>query len=260
MRVGRKINEGKTKIVYEDPDIKGTVFLYFKDSITAGDGAKKDEINEKGLIHWRTNKNIFELLTFKEGVPTHYIRSPEEGYAEVLRLDKKYDLEIVGRRVATGSYLVRHPDAREGDCFNPIVAEFFYKDDELNDPKLDDSHIAVLKNKNPVFSESEKLLKKTFCILEDAFAKQKHQLIDIKIEVGEIGGKIVVTDEITADSLRLWPYAVENPDFSKKNVLDQLDKSGMKDKQLFREGKSKEIIKRGFEQIAEMTDSFKYIR
>lgn len=257
MFVGQKINEGKTKIVYEDPDNKGTVFLYFKDSITARDGAKKDEIKGKGLIHWRTNKNIFELLTFKEGVPTHYVRSPEERYAEVLRLDKKYALEVVGRRVATGSYLARHPEAREGDFFNPIVLEFFYKDDELNDPKLDDSHIAILKNKNPVFSESEKLLKKAFDVLENAFAKQKHQLVDIKIEVGEVNGKIVVTDEITADSLRLWPYAVKNPDFSKKNVLDQLDKSGMKDKQLFRESKSNEIVKRGFEQIAEMTDSFR---
>ena len=106
---------------------------------------------------------------------------------------------------------------------------------------------------------------KIFLLLEEAFARENHQYIDQKIEVGIIfngqrydsqQSQIVLVDEITAGSMRVWPYAKANPDLSQPNVLSELDKSGMKDKQLYREGKSLDQVKKGFEQIMEMTARF----
>ena len=97
----KKIAEGKTKIIYENPDDPKTVFMVFKDDITAGDGVKHDVLAGKARLDWQTNKDIFELLN-RRGVETHYIDSPEEKVSLVRKLDQKIDLEVVTRRVAAG--------------------------------------------------------------------------------------------------------------------------------------------------------------
>ena len=100
----KTIIEGKTKIIYENPDDPKTVFMFFKDDITAGDGIKHDVIQGKALIDWQTNKDIFEYLNSK-GINTHYVESPEEKVSIVKKLDFKINLEVVSRRIAAGSVL-----------------------------------------------------------------------------------------------------------------------------------------------------------
>ena len=110
-----RVAEGKTKIVYENPEDERTVYLYFKDDITADDGLKHDVIRGKAIVDWQVNRDCFEYLN-RLGVRTHYISSPRERVILVKKLDRKIDLEVVSRRVATGS-IVRWRGDEEGTRF-----------------------------------------------------------------------------------------------------------------------------------------------
>ena len=92
----KKIAEGKTKIIYENPDDPKTAFMVFKDDITAGDGVKHDVISGKALVDWKTNRDIFEFLN-RKGIRTHYISSLQEKVSLVKKLDRKINLEVVSR-------------------------------------------------------------------------------------------------------------------------------------------------------------------
>lgn len=266
MKLGAKLKEGKTKIIYENPDDPAVEIMFFKDSITAGDGAKRDSIAGKGAIDWQTHVNIMEFLQKRGFHEMAYHSAPETGYCLIKRVDKILPLEVVARRVATGSVLSL--GFAEGQKFDPLFHQIFYKDDFLHDPLLDEAFLRIVEKKYgfPVFNEAKALSEKVFLLLEEAFAKEGHQYIDHKIEVGLVfndaeydsqRSRVVLIDEITAGSMRVWPHAQSNPDLSQPNILSELDKSGMKDKQLYREGKPIEQVVRGFEQIMEMTAKFR---
>jgi len=138
----KKIAQGKTKIIYENPKDTKTVYMYFKDDITAGDGLKHDIIEGKALIDWQINRDIFEFLNRME-VRTHYIASPEERATLAKKLDRKINLEVVTRRIAAGS-IVKWGNVAEGTKYDPVITQFHYKDDPLHDPMLDDTYIAYL--------------------------------------------------------------------------------------------------------------------
>jgi len=255
-----KIIEGKTKVIYANPDDPKTVFMVFKDDITAGDGAKHDVIAGKAAVDWLTNKNIYEYLN-RMGVCTHYVESPEDKVSIVKKLDFKINLEVVSRRVAAGSIL-KWGGVEEGSYYNPVITQFHYKDDPLHDPMLDESYVEYIiraKGGGEVFADMRKLNAETFEHLEAAFAKFKIQLIDMKLEYGLIDGSATLIDEITGGSFRLWPYAVDNPDFSKANVMDQLNPSGRLDKDTYRKGESLDQVQSKFEKIADITEGFKDI-
>jgi len=135
----KKVAEGKTKIIYENPEVPKTAYMIFKDDITAGDGVKHDIIKGKALVDWKTNRDIFELLNHK-GVKTHYISSPKEKVVIIKKLDRKINLEVVSRRIAAGSIL-KWGNMIEGTRFDPLMTQFHYKDDPLHDPMLDDKYI-----------------------------------------------------------------------------------------------------------------------
>ena len=97
----------------------------------------------------------------------------------------------------------------------------------------------------------------TFLHLEDAFAHFNIQLVDFKLEFGIIEGEVTLIDEITGGSFRLWPYAHENPDLTKANVLDELDAGGRLDKDTYRMGEQIDKVKTKFAEIAEITAQFK---
>ncbi|MEA1994493.1 MAG: phosphoribosylaminoimidazolesuccinocarboxamide synthase [Euryarchaeota archaeon] len=256
----KKIIEGKTKAVYENIEDKETVYMYFKDDITAGDGLKHDIIEGKSVINWRVNRNIFEYLN-RAGVRTHYIDSPRERVAHVKRLNRKINLEVVTRRVATGSIL-GWGDAEEGKRFDPVITQFHYKDDPLHDPMLDDGYVGYLIEKKGVeeYSKMQEMNVEVFLLLEKAFAQFNIQLMDMKLEYGIINDKVYLIDEITGGSFRLWPYAHENPDLTKENVLSELDPSGRLDKDIYRMGDDFEKVKSKFGRIAEITARFKDLK
>jgi phosphoribosylaminoimidazole-succinocarboxamide synthase len=253
-----KIAEGKTKIIYENSVNPKTVFMVFKDDITAGDGVKHDVIPGKARTDWRTNRDIFEYLK-RKGVRTHYLSSPEERVSLVERLDFKINLEVVTRRVAAGSIL-KWSTVEEGRLFDPPSTQFHYKDDPLHDPMLDEAYIDfIIKTKQggEMYARMRELNRDVFLHLEAAFAKFHVQLVDIKLEYGLIGGETVLIDEITGGSFRLWPYKRPNPDFNQPNVLTELDPSGRLDKDTYRMGGNLEAVQSKFEAIAQITDRFK---
>lgn len=244
--------EGKTKIVYENLSEPDTVLIQFKDDITAFDGKKHDIMSGKAEIDARTNAYIFEFLK-KKKVPTHFIEpiSIDSFLAE--KLSYKFPLEVVTRRVAYGSILNRS-NLRAGNQFRIPLTEFFYKDDKLHDPKLDDTQ----KDPKGYFINMRLMNDRVFRLLEKAFRAQKYQLVDLKLEYGLYvqDKKLIVIDEITAGSMRLWPFKKENPDFSLSNLMSELSPEGKLDKDLYREGKPLPVIKEAFEKLAKLTEKF----
>ena len=254
----KKVIEGKTKIIYENPDDPKTVFMVFKDDITAGDGAKHDVIEGKAFIDWKTNKDIYEYLN-RKGMRTHYIESPEEKVHLVKKLDFKINLEVVTRRVAAGSIL-KWGDIKEGTRFDPLITQFHYKDDPLHDPMLDVKYVDYIiraKGGGEVYADMRDINVQVFDVLEAAFAHFGIQLVDFKLEYGLIEGKATVIDEITGGSFRLWPYAKEKPNLNQPNVLSELDADGRLDKDTYRMGEDLEQVQSKFEQIAKITEGFK---
>ncbi len=253
----KKISEGKTKIIYENPEDTKTVYMVFKDDITAGDGVKHDIITGKALVDWKTNRDIFELLN-KKKVRTHYISSPKEKVSLVKKLDRKINLEVVSRRIAAGSIL-KWGNAEEGARFDPLVTQFHYKDDPLHDPMLDDKYIDYIINAKEgiEYSEMRKLNSEIFIHLEQAFAEFNIQLIDMKLEYGIIDGQVFLIDEITGGSFRLWPYAHKNPNLNQPNVLKELNPKGRLDKDTYRMGEKIDNVLTKFEEIAKITSKFK---
>jgi len=255
----KKLAEGKTKIIYENPDDAKTVYMVFKDDITAGDGVKHDIIKGKALVDWRTNRDIFELLN-RKGVRTHYISSPQEKVVLVKKLDRKINLEVVSRRVAAGSIL-KWVNIAEGTRFDPVITQFHYKDDPLHDPMLDDKYIdyIVEAKGGSEYSEMRRMNAEVFLHLERAFAHFDVQLVDMKLEYGIIEGDVYLIDEVTSGSLRLWPYAHKNPDLNQSNVLKELNPEGRLDKDTYRMGEKIDEVLTKFETIAEITAKFRSI-
>jgi phosphoribosylaminoimidazole-succinocarboxamide synthase len=254
----KKVAEGKTKIIYQNPEDTKTVYMVFKDDITAGDGVKHDIIKGKALVDWKTNRDTYELLNLK-GVRTHYVSSPSEKVVLVKKLDRKLNLEVVSRRVAAGS-IIKWGDIAQGTRFDPVVTQFHYKDDPLHDPMLDDKYINYIikaKEGGTDYADMRKLNAEIFLHLEKAFANFDIQLVDMKLEYGIIDGNVYLIDEITGGSFRLWPYANKDPNLNQTNILSELNPDGRLDKDTYRMGEQIENVLTKFEQIAKITAKFK---
>jgi phosphoribosylaminoimidazole-succinocarboxamide synthase len=253
----KKLAEGKTKVIYANPEDERTVYMVFKDDITAGDGVKHDVIKGKALIDWKTNRDIFELLN-RKGIRTHYISSPQKKVVLVKKLDRKINLEVVSRRVAAGSIL-KWGNKTEGTRFDPVTTQFHYKDDPLHDPMLDDTYIDyIIRVKNgKEYAEMRRINNEIFLHLENAFSTFDIQLVDMKLEYGVIQGSVHLIDEITGGSFRLWPYAHINPNLKQPNVLRELDPSGRLDKDTYRMGEKISNVLTKFEEIAKVTAKFR---
>jgi len=253
----KKVAEGKTKIIYENPKDPKTAYMVFKDDITAGDGVKHDIIKGKALVDWKTNRDIFELLN-RKCVRTHYISSPKEKVVLVKKLDRKINLEVVSRRIAAGSIL-KWGNMDEGTKFDPVITQFHYKDDPLHDPMLDDKYIdyIVKAKKGTEYADMRRLNSEIFLHIETVFAQFGIQLIDMKLEYGIIEGNVYLIDEITGGSFRLWPYAHKNPNLNQSNVLKELNPDGRLDKDTYRMGENVDKVLTKFEEIAKVTSKFR---
>ncbi|MBV9278737.1 MAG: phosphoribosylaminoimidazolesuccinocarboxamide synthase, partial [Chloroflexi bacterium] len=199
MRYGPKIAEGKTKTIYEAPDVgDDVVYMVHKDAITAGDGAKRDVIAGKGELSCRTTSAVFRFLQ-REGVDTHYVEALDPHTMLVQRAEM-IPIEWVARRLATGSY-VRRTGVTEGTRFDPIVLELFLKDDARHDPQISPEEAVS----SGLCAEAEVGLalattERVFLALERAWAAQDIQLVDLKIELGRTASGLVVADVIDNDS------------------------------------------------------------
>jgi len=195
------IYEGKAKIVYatDDPDL---LIQYFKDDATAFNAQKKGEIAEKGIMNNKISTKVFEFLA-SEGIPTHF----EKHLSDREMLMKKVEIvpvEVIIRNKSAGSFC-RNLGAEEGIKFKNPILEFCYKNDDLGDPLINEDHIYALELATP--EEVEIIRKYTLKINElmgRFFANLNLELIDFKLEFGRFKGEIILADEISPDTCRLW--------------------------------------------------------
>ncbi len=246
MQYGEKLAEGKTKVIYAHAVDPTLVVLVHKDAISAGDGARRNEIMGKGALSGRTAANVFTMLQ-GAGVATHFVDAPSATEMVAQRC-QMIPVEVVMRRRATGSYLKRFPQVVEGTLFDPVLIEFFVKDDVRHDPQIDadgliNQHIAS----SDEVAEMTEVGRRVFGLLEQAWANQDVALIDLKIEFGRDNqGRLLVADMIDNDSWRLWPGG---------------DKGQMLDKQIYRNmgevtDQGLSVLKQKYAQVADLTERF----
>ena len=202
MEKREKLYEGKAKIIYatDEPD---KVVVYFKDDTTAFDGVKKEEIVGKGVINNTISSLIFELLN-KRGIPTHYIKKLSDREMLALRVEI-IPVEVVVRNFAAGSFTRRY-GIPEGTKLEKPLVETFWKNDELHDPLVCAEHIELLKLADlKDIEEMKRIALEVNEILKAFFAAKDILLVDFKLEFGKTSdGRLVLADEISPDSCRLW--------------------------------------------------------
>ena len=258
--------EGKTKIIWAIPGTN-EVLVESKDDITAGDGARRNLMEGKGVLATQTTANCFALLT-RAGIPNHFVQRDNETTFRAKEV-KMIPIELVARRLAFGSYLKRNPETPSQTRFDAPVIEFFDKDDSQHDPLLllDTSrgvvqrHVASkpvgsdLIDERPIseaqtiaidkWGELEAITRDTFEVLEAAWADQGVTLVDMKIECGITPeGEVLVADVIDNDSWRIWPGG---------------DPNQMVDKQLFRDGQPLDYVADKYAWVAEATNAFSQV-
>ncbi|MBF0384838.1 MAG: phosphoribosylaminoimidazolesuccinocarboxamide synthase [Candidatus Omnitrophica bacterium] len=201
MNKGNKIYEGKAKILYEtaDPDL---LIQYFKDDATAFNAAKKGTIHDKGIVNNKISTKMFGLLE-SNGIPTHFVQNLNEREMLVKRVTI-VPLEVIVRNKAAGSFC-RNYGVQEGRSLASPVFEFSYKCDALNDPLINDYHVLALE----LATKDELEIIKNFAskindIMRSFFLKLNLELIDFKLEFGRYKGKIILADEISPDTCRIW--------------------------------------------------------
>ena len=210
MNKGKKLYEGKAKILYEGPE-KGTAIQHFKDDATAFNNQKKATVEGKGVLNNRISEHILNNLN-QIGIPTHLIKRINMR-EQLVRLVEIYPIEFIVRNVATGS-LTKRLGIPDGTILSKPLLEYCYKNDDLGDPIVSREHICEFK----WASVMELDLINNYCerindFMQGMFRAVGIKLIDFKLEFGKgkIDGKtkILLADEISPDTCRLWDISSE---------------------------------------------------
>ncbi len=196
-----QIYEGKAKKVYktDDPDL---YLVDYKDDATAFNGEKRGTIADKGYYNNQISAMLFAELE-KAGIPSHMVELTGDREMLVKGLEI-IPIEVVVRNIAAGS-LAKRLGFEEGRKLPFAVVEFYYKDDSLGDPLVNDSHIAVLGAAKPEeLAVLRELGLKVNRVLQEIMAKAGIELVDFKLEFGRHKGEIILGDEISPDTCRFW--------------------------------------------------------
>jgi phosphoribosylaminoimidazole-succinocarboxamide synthase len=206
-----KLYEGKAKIVYstDDPDL---LIIHFKDAATAFNGKKKGSIPGKGAMNAEISAIFFGVLQ-RSGIPTHFeaLLGADEMLAKRVGI---VPVEVVVRNVVAGS-LAKRLGLPEGTALGRPVLEFYYKNDELGDPMINEYHIyAVGLATEREMSEITRLAMKCDEVLREFLEPRDIELVDFKLEFGRYGDSIILADEVTPDTCRFWD----------RNTREKMDK------------------------------------
>ena len=200
-----QIYEGKAKKVYktDDPEL---YIVDYKDDATAFNGLKKGTIAGKGVINNQMSNRLMRMIEQK-GVPTHLVRELSERETLVKKVSI-VPLEVIVRNIAAGSFSNRY-GVDEGMVFEEPVIEFSYKNDALGDPLLNTDHALALKVATRAEIDTIKSYAlKVNSILKAFWAECGVTLVDFKLEFGKTtDGSIILADEISPDTCRLWDSA-----------------------------------------------------
>lgn len=193
--------EGKAKKVY-NTDVDDVLIVDYKDDATAFNGEKKGTIVGKGVVNNRMTNHIFQLLE-KEGVPTHFVEELSDRETAVKKVEI-VPLEVIIRNIAAGSFS-KKLGIEEGKKLLAPTLEFSYKDDELGDPMINDYYaIAIGAATQEEIDRITELVFKVNKFLLSFFEKAGIELVDFKVEFGRYKGEIILADEISPDTCRLW--------------------------------------------------------
>lgn len=197
-----QLYEGKAKRVFrtDDPEL---LIVSYKDDATAFNGLKKGTITGKGVINNQMSNRLMARLE-KAGIPTHFVEELNERETLVKKVSI-VPLEVIIRNIAAGSFSKRY-GTEEGTVFAAPTIEFSYKNDDLGDPLINDYHAIAL---NLATAEEIETIKtyafKINDYLKNFWAECGVTLVDFKLEFGKISdGSIVLADEISPDTCRLW--------------------------------------------------------
>jgi len=225
--------EGKAKIIYEKEG--GTLLMKFKDDLTALDGLKHDQMPSKGKYNSVITAHLLKMVQ-EAVVPTHLVALHEPGLMEVKKVEI-IPVEAVLRNVAAGSIVKRLP-LEAGTKLDRPVIEFYLKDDALHDPWINDDHIQMLDLATAEeLGEIRSLTSKVNSILTGYFASRGLVLADFKLEFGRCDGKLILADEITPDTMRIFDADA----FDRGELVEY-------DKQIFRDGGSPEEIRGAYDE------------
>jgi phosphoribosylaminoimidazole-succinocarboxamide synthase len=230
----KQIYEGKAKKLYEtkDPDL---VIQEFKDDATAFDATKRGTIVNKGVVNNKLSEKIFDMLS-KEGIPTHFVKRLNDRDMLVKRV-KIVPIEVTMRNIVAGG-MAKLLGLEEGIILKEPVLEYHYKEDKLHDPLINDYHIKALGIATD--KELETISKYSFKIneaLKRFFDSKGLILVDFKLEFGVFKGKIILADEISPDTCRLWD----------KTTKEKLDKDRFRRDLGNVEGAYQEVLRRVME-------------
>lgn len=205
MKSRRRIYEGKAKILYEGPE-PGTLVQFFKDDATAFNNKKHEIVDGKGVLNNRISEFVFGNLN-QIGIPTHFIKRLNMR-EQLIKEVEIVPLEVVVRNIAAGS-LSKRLGVEEGTVLPRSIIEFYYKNDELNDPLVSEEHITAFGWASPQeIDDMMALAIRVNDFLSGLFLGVGIQLVDFKMECGRLWEndmmRIIVADEISPDSCRLW--------------------------------------------------------
>ena len=201
MKKGKKLYEGKAKIIYAGPD-KGTGIQHFKDHATAFNNLKKSTIDGKGILNNRISEHILKNLS-QVGIKTHLIKRINMR-EQLIKLVEILPIEFIIRNIATGS-LTKRLGIKDGTVLETPLLEFCYKNDELGDPLIAREHIYAFNWANKIqldFITAQCHRINNF--LQGMFRGIGIKLVDFKLEFGIVDEKIILADEISPDTCRLW--------------------------------------------------------
>jgi len=201
----RQIFEGKAKVLFEGPE-PGTLVQYFKDDATAFNAQKRGVITGKGVLNNRISEYLMTQLG-EIGVPTHFVRRLNMR-EQLVREVEIIPIEVMVRNIVAGSLAERFGMA-EGTVLPRSIVEYYYKSDELNDPLITEEHITAFSWATP--PEMDEIMSLSLRIndfMSGLFLGVGIRLVDFKLEFGRLWEgdqmRIVLADEISPDSCRLW--------------------------------------------------------
>lgn len=194
--------EGKAKKIFQGPE-KNQRVMYFKDDATAFNNLKKATIDTKGILNLKIATHIFNYLG-QHGIESHYIKTLSDREMLVKAVEI-IPIEVVVRNISAGN-LCKRLGLAEKVKIEPTLVEFYYKKDELGDPLLTDDHVLMMKlATSKEIQELKTTALKINQLMSNYFQKLGIILVDFKIEFGkDEKGTIILADEISPDSCRLW--------------------------------------------------------
>ncbi len=205
--------EGKGKRLFKTDD-ENLLIAEFKDDLTAFNAEKKGTEQGKGALNNKISTELFALLE-KEGIKTHLVKTLDDTHQLVKKVDI-IPIEVVVRNIATGS-LTKRLGIKDGEVLPFSLVEFYYKDDDLNDPIINDEHCLILdlvKSRSDL-EELKRQGREINDILKKFFEQRGLNLVDFKVEFGvDKDDNILLSDEISPDSCRFW-------DIDTKQKLDK---------------------------------------